>query len=489
MNGPDLSTLLASLRECVGESHVLTKHEDTVAYTEDWRHKYFGAALAIVRPGSTAEVAAVLKAAAAHGVSVVPQGGNTGLSGGATPDDSGRQIVLSTQRLNRIRQIDTANDTVVAEAGVVLQVLQEAARERGRLFPLTLAAQGSCTVGGNLATNAGGVAVLRYGSMRDLTLGLEVVTPDGSVWDGLRTLRKDNTGYDLKQLYIGSEGTLGIITAAVLKLFPQPKATLTAMMALESLDAAVTLLAEARSALGPGLTAFEVISSPCVPLLQKHFPTLRWPFAESCQASVLLEVSDHDSETHAHDVLERLLAVAMDEGIVVDGVVAESFAQSQALWALRENISEAQGMEGAHIKHDISLPASAVSAFVTETEAAVTQAAPGARVAWFGHLGDGNLHFNVLAPQGTDANVFASRQGEINMIVHDKVAAYNGSISAEHGLGQLRRDENARYKSAVELALMNRVKATLDPTGIMNPGKVLAPVRMTQHHKGIPLAG
>ncbi|WP_326541079.1 FAD-binding oxidoreductase [Pseudorhodoferax sp.] len=473
MGDADAMVVLDALRGCVGAAQVLTAATDTAAYNEDWRRKYHGRALAVVCPGSTAEVAAVMRVATAHRVPVVAQGGNTGMSGGATPDASGRQIVLSTRRLNRIRHIDAANDTLVAEAGVVLQAVQEAARAAGRLFPLALAAQGSCTIGGNLATNAGGVAVLRYGSMRDLTLGVEVVTPDGRIWDGLRGLRKDNTGYDLKQLYIGSEGTLGIITAASLKLFPQPRATLTALMALPSLDDAVRLLAEARSAMGAGLTAFEVISAPCVPLLQRHFPALRWPFAEPHPVVVLVELSDPEDEAHARALLERLLGAELDAGRVLDGVVAESLQQTQALWALRECLSEAQALEGAHIKHDICVPASAMAAFVADAGQALQQAAPGARVAWFGHLGDGNLHFNVLAPPGQDAAAFVARQDEINRLVHDRVAACGGSISAEHGLGQLRRDENARYKSPVELALMHTLKAALDPLGLMAPGKVL----------------
>ncbi|MDO9404810.1 MAG: FAD-binding oxidoreductase [Polaromonas sp.] len=472
--GDEDSGLLAALRACVGEAQVLTQADAMAPYTQDWRRKYRGRAAAVVCPASTAEVAAVLCVAHARGVPVVPQGGNTGMSGGATPDASGSGIVLSTRRLNRIRQIDIANDTVVAEAGVVLQTLQEAARDAGRLFPLALAAQGSCTVGGNLATNAGGTAVLRYGNMRDLTLGLEVVTPDGQVWDGLRALRKDNTGYDLKQLYIGSEGTLGIITAAALKLFPRPAATLSALMAIASLDDAVALLAEARQALGPALTAFEVISAACVPLLAAHFPKLRWPFAGAYPLVVLIELSDHEDEAHARELLERTLSAALESGRVLDGVVADSLARSRELWALREHISEAQGLDGPHIKHDISLPASRIAAFVQDTTARLKQAAPGVRVAWFGHLGDGNLHFNVLSPPGSDAAAFVARQDEINRIVHDRVAACDGSISAEHGLGQLRRDENARYKSGLELALMHAVKAALDPRQLMNPGKVLA---------------
>lgn len=473
-NMSDDQSVLSQLRGTVGEKHVLTEGQATAPYYEDWRKKYHGTALAVVCPANTLEVGAVMRLAQKHGLAIVPQGGNTGLSGGATPSGNARQLVLSTRRLNRIRQIDTANDTVTVESGVVLQTLQDVARENNRLFPLSLAAQGSCTVGGNLATNAGGTAVLRYGSMRDLTLGLEVVTPNGEIWDGLRALRKDNTGYDLKQLYIGSEGTLGIIAAAALKLFPHPVANLTAMMALPSLVEAVNLLAQAREALGPGLTAFEVISAPCVPLLQKHYPNLRWPFSDPCEVAVLMELTDHDNEAHARDQLERLLMRSMEAGDVLDGVVAESVAHSQTLWSLRESISEAQGLEGAHIKHDISVPASAVAQFVAQAQEALSQAAPGARCAWFGHLGDGNLHFNVLSPAGADPMPFAARQNEINEIVHDLVVHHRGSISAEHGLGQLRRDENQRYKSPLEMALLRQIKSAFDPEGRMNPGKVIA---------------
>ena len=462
--------LISALQECVGANHVLTTDADMAGYAEDWRKKYHGRPAAVVCPGTAEEVAAVVRAVLQHGATIVPQGGNTGLSGGATPDASGNQVVVSTTRLNRIREIDTANDTIVVEAGVVLAQLQEAALQQERLFPLTLASEGSCTIGGNLASNAGGNAVLRYGNMRDLTLGLEVVTAQGAIWNGLRGLRKDNTGYDLRNLYVGSEGTLGIITAATLKLFPQPKAALTAFMALNGVAAAVDLLNQAREALGPGLTAFEVISQPCVPLLAKHFPGLRWPFDEPYPVAVLIELSDHDSEAHARQTLERLLENAFEAGGVADGVVAESLTQSRALWALRESISEAQGLEGMHIKHDISLPISAIAGFIPQTEAALAALVPGVRVAWFGHMGDGNLHFNVLAPEGHDPAAFSARQPALNLLVHDLVVERQGSISAEHGLGRLRRDENQRYKSREELALQRAVKQALDPHNIMNPG-------------------
>lgn len=466
------TAFLTKVRDCVGDMYVFTEAQDTAPYIQDWRRKFEGRVLAVVCPGSTAEVAAVMRSAFEAGISVVPQGGNTGLSGGATPDASGRQIVLSTRRLKAVREIDTSNDTAVVEAGVPLETLQEVARKNDRLFPLSLAAQGSCTIGGNLATNAGGTAVLRYGNMRDLTLGLEVVTPDGRIWDGLRGLRKDNSGYDLKQLYIGSEGTLGVITAATLKLFPLPAAKMTAMLALASVDDAVKLLELSRVALGPSLSAFEAISAACVPLLQQHFPSLRWPFSTMHAVCVLLEVSDHIGELHAREALERVVMAAMDAETVVDAVVAESIAQSNSLWALRESLSEAQGLDGPHIKHDIALPAADMAAFVREATAALLQLAPGCRVAWFGHLGDGNLHFNVLSPPG-DLQRFLGMQAAINRLVHDKVHAFRGSISAEHGLGQLRHVEITRYKCPIEIELMRRVKLVLDPKNLMNPGKLL----------------
>ncbi|QHE83462.1 FAD-binding oxidoreductase [Hydrogenophaga sp. BPS33] len=470
------SELLASLARCVGERHVLTTPTDTAPFSQDWRRKYRGEAAAVVSPASTAEVAAVLQLAHAQRIPVVTQGGNTGMSGGATPDGSGTQIVLSTRRLNRIRHVDALNDTIEVEAGVVLEAVQVAASEVGRLFPLALAAQGSCTIGGNLATNAGGTAVLRYGNARDLALGLEVVTPDGRIWNGLRGLRKDNTGYDLKQLYIGSEGTLGVITAAVLMLFPPPAARRTAMLTLPSIDNAVQLLNRVRAELGPALTAFEVISAACVPVLQRHFPAMRWPFETLVPVVALIETSDHESEAHARDTLAFVLEQALEDEIATDGVIGESVAQSRALWTLREHLSEAQALEGSHIKHDIAVPISRVAAFVDAAVKQLQRGFPGARMAWFGHLGDGNLHFNVLAPVDADPQAFCARQDEVNRLVHDLVQAHSGSISAEHGLGQLRRDESARYKDSVELALMQGVKQALDPLGLMNPGKVLGPM-------------
>jgi FAD/FMN-containing dehydrogenase len=452
---------------------LLTDPADTAPFLTDWRRKWRGRALAVAQPDSTDDVAAVLRWCHAQRVPVVPQGGNTGLSGGATPDGTGQALLLSLTRLQRIRSVDPVNQTIEAEAGVTLQALQDAAREAGRLFPLSLAAQGSCTIGGNLATNAGGVQVLRYGNARELCLGLEVVTPDGRVWNGLRALRKDNTGYDLRDLYIGSEGTLGVITAAVLKLFPLPAAQLTAFVAVPSVDAAIALLQRAQSRLGAGLTAFELMGDACIALVERHVPAARLPLAERSPWYVLIELSDTREEAHAATALEALLEAALEEGVAVDAAVSSNLAQLRALWALREDISESQGAEGPAIKHDIALPISRIAAFVESTTTAVAQAFPGLRPICFGHLGDGNLHYNFSPARGQDQAAFIALEGPVNRLVHDAVAAAGGSISAEHGLGVLRRDESARYKSAVELQLMHAIKTALDPLNLMNPAKVL----------------
>jgi FAD/FMN-containing dehydrogenase len=466
---------LDTLRGIVGDAHVLTG-ADAAPYLTDWRERYSGHALAVVRPGSTGEVAAVVRACASAGVPIVPQGGNTGLCGGATPDDSGRAVVVLLQRLNRIRSTDLANDTMEVEAGCVLQTVQQAAHEAGRLFPLSLAAEGSCTIGGNLATNAGGTQVLRYGTMRALTLGLEVVTAQGDIWHGLRALRKDNTGYDLRDLYIGSEGTLGIITAATLKLYPQPAARCTALLALASIDDAIAMLTLARRGFGAALTGFELMSRSCLDAVVRCFPQQHLPFdgaAATLPWYALLEVSDSESEEHARERFETILGEAMESGCVKDAVIAGSMAQSQALWHLRESIPLAEKAAGKSIKHDVSIPVSRMAAFVEDTNRALQQAFPGIQHVIFGHLGDGNLHYNVTGGADLAEADLLARQDAIFELVHDHVHAVNGSISAEHGVGQLKRDALLRYKSPVELALMHSVKRALDPQGIMNPGKVL----------------
>ncbi len=465
-------SLLQELQNAVGASHVLTEG-DLSAWVQDWRGRWRGKPLAVVRPGSTTEVAAVLRLCAAHGTSVVPQGGNTGLVGGGVPDTSGRQVLLSLQRLNRLRGIDAANLTLTAEAGCVLQSLQEAAQAQGLLLPLSLAAEGSCTIGGNLATNAGGTQVLRWGNARDLCLGLEVVTAGGEVWPGLSGLRKDNTGYDLRDLFIGSEGTLGVITAATLKLAPLPAATTTALAACATLDDCVALLSRARAYLGAGLTGFEVMGAFALELVARHFPALPRPLPGAAWA-VLLEHSDTESEAHSRERFEAVLGAALESGIVSDAVVAENLAQSQALWHLRESIPLAQAEEGLNIKHDISLPVSAIPAFVAQADAALQAAYPGVRLVNFGHLGDGNLHYNVQAPVGADGERFlAEEEHRVNTIVFDIVATFGGSFSAEHGIGVLKREELALRKSAVALALMRQIKTALDPQGLLNPGRML----------------
>jgi FAD/FMN-containing dehydrogenase len=456
---------------------LLTDPAEMAPFLRDYRGKWQGHALAVAQPDTAAAVASVLRWCCERRVPVVPQGGNTGLAGGSVPDASGKALLLSLSCLNRIRQVDVVNNTVVAEAGCTLQQVQDAAREAGRLYPLSLAAEGSCTIGGTLSTNAGGVQVLRYGNARELCLGLEVVTPQGELWNGLQGLRKDNTGYDLRHLYIGAEGTLGVITAAVLKLFPQPAARASAFVAVSSPEAALALLSLAQARLGAGLTAFELISETCIGLVRRHIPGIRCPLDEPSPWYVLLELADSRDEGQAKSDVETLLEAAIERQIARDAVIPGSLAQLNSLWALRENISEAQAAEGQNIKHDISLPVSRIAAFIAATDAAIEQAVPGLRMVVFGHLGDGNLHYNVSPPAGSagpqqDA-AFAGLEASLNRLVHDAVIAHGGSISAEHGLGVLRRDEAARYKSPVELRLMHTVKAALDPLNLMNPGKLL----------------
>jgi FAD/FMN-containing dehydrogenase len=468
----DISSLRSSF-----SGRLITDNVDAEAFLTDWRRKWTGRALAVAQPDTAADVAAVMRWCGANNVPAVPQGGNTGLSGGATPDASGDDLVLSLTRLNKVRHIDIVNNTIEVEAGVTLAQVQESARAAGRLFPLSLAAQGSCTIGGNLATNAGGVQVLRFGNARELCLGLEVVTADGELWDGLRGLRKDNTGYDLRDLFIGSEGTLGVITAAVLKLFPLPAAQVAAFVATPTASAAVDLLQLAHQAAGASLTAFELVSEACLDLVQKHSSSARNPLTEPSPWYVLVEISDPESEAHAMSSLERMLEQAIQQGLATDAAVSASLAQFKSLWALREDISEAQSAHGKTIKHDISLPISRIPDFLKSMDSELTAAFPSVQVICFGHLGDGNLHYNIspvrVLSDDNSAQAFAALELPINRIVHDEVARMGGSISAEHGLGVLRRDESARFKSPVELRLMKRIKQALDPRGLLNPGKLL----------------
>ena len=470
-----MKDLIPQLRSAVGAANVLTEG-DLSAYEMDWRRRARGKALAVVRPGSTEEVAAVVRACAAAGTPIVPQGGNTGMVVGSTPDDSGRAVVLNLTRMNRVRAIDAGNLTITLDAGCVLQNVQDAAESAGFLFPLSLAAEGSCTIGGNLGTNAGGTQVVRYGNTRDLCLGLEVVTAQGEVWDGLSGLRKDNTGYDLRDLFIGSEGTLGVITGATMKLYPQPRATLTAWAAVPSMEAALTLLGLAHRNLGAGLTGFEVMGQFALGLVARHMPQLRVPFQQESAYCVLLETSDQESEEHARAQFERLLEAALEDGCATDAVVAENIAQARALWHVRESIPLAQAEEGLNIKHDISIPVSRIPAFCAETDALLQRQIAGVRLVNFGHLGDGNLHYNVQAPEGGDMQAFLRDQEErVNALVFDQVQRFGGSISAEHGIGTLKVDKLPHYKSPVALRMMQAVKKALDPQGIMNPGKVLVP--------------
>ncbi|HNB05590.1 MAG TPA: FAD-binding oxidoreductase [Thauera aminoaromatica] len=465
--------LNARLRAIVGAANVLDGETDMAPFLSDWRGRYHGRARAVVRPRDTAEVAAVVAACAQAGVAMVPQGGNTGLCGGATPLADGAAVVINLARLDRVRALDPDNDTLTVEAGCTLAAVQEAAQAAGRLFPLSLASEGSCLIGGNLSTNAGGVQVLRYGNTRDLVLGLEVVLPDGRVWDGLRALRKDNTGYDLKQLFIGAEGTLGIVTAAVLKLFPAIRTRATAWVAVADPRAAVRLLGLLRAACGDRVSAFEIVGRTALGLVLRHIPGARDPLAGAPAWTVLVELSDPAVDAPLEAQLEAVLGEAVAQGLASDAVVAASVAQARALWALREDISEAQRIEGVSIKHDVSVPVSRIPEFLERAGAALAARWPDIRVVAFGHIGDGNLHYN-LSKAVADANAtFIARTAEVNGIVHDLVCELGGSISAEHGLGQLKREEVLRYKPALEMELMRRVKQAFDPAGLMNPGKVL----------------
>jgi FAD/FMN-containing dehydrogenase len=450
-------TLQKRLAAIVGEANVLTGVEDTKPYLTDWRRQYSGAAECVVRPGSTREVAEAVALCAQEKVAIVPQGGNTGLVGGSVPTGTRREIVLSLGRMHRIRALDALNDTITVEAGCVLANVQRAAAEAGRFYPLSLAAEGSCQIGGNLATNAGGVNVLRYGMAREHVLGLEVVLPDGRVWDGLRGLRKDNTGYDLKQLFIGAEGTLGIITAAVLRLYPKANATATAWIAAKSAREAVELLAALRSRLGERISAFELVSRSCLEAVLAHVPELRDPLPGPHAWYVLAELAD----SGAQGALEERVAEALEGR---EAVLAQSGEQSRALWRIRESIPEAQF---TNVKHDISVPVSRIADFIAAAEPALKAAFTDIPIYCFGHIGDGNLHYNVGAP------AHVAQRAAINRIVYDAVTRLGGSISAEHGLGQLKREAIRELKSDLELELMRAVKRALDPQGLMNPGKVL----------------
>ncbi len=458
------------LHAIVGDAGLITSAQDMAPYLSDWRGNLAGAARCVVRPDGSAEVAQVVGLCAQNRIPIVPQGGNTGLVGGSVPDGSGDAVVLSLKRMNRIRAVDSANDTLVAEAGCILMDIQQAADDHDRLFPLRLAAEGSCTIGGNLSTNAGGTAVLRYGNTRELVLGLEAVLPSGEIWNGLRGLRKDNTGYDLKQLFIGAEGTLGIVTAVVLKLFPKPRSSCTALVAVADPAAAVALLAQVRGALGDRLTGFELMSRLCLDHVIRHFPATVEPFSRSHPWQVLVELADTMIDAGLDDRLGGVLEKAIESDLAIDAVIASSAAQSRALWNIREHIPEAEKLEGKSVKHDISVPISRIADFIARCDPALQSAFPAAKIICFGHVGDGNLHYNLAFPGSAPT---AEQSSAANRVVYGLLDQLGGSISAEHGLGQLKREEITRHKSAVEMEMMRSIKRMLDPHNIMNPGKVV----------------
>jgi FAD/FMN-containing dehydrogenase len=470
----DPSDALARLQKLLGDKGFIADAAGMEPFLREERGTYHGAAKAVLRPISTEEVSAIVKLCAEAKLPIFPQGGNTGLAGGAVPWEDGHGVVLSLSRMNRVREIDPIDYSITVEAGVILADVQKAAEGVDRLFPLSLGAEGSCQIGGNISTNAGGIQVLRYGNTRSLVLGLEVVLPDGRVWHGLRALRKDNTGYDMKQLFIGGEGTLGIITAATLRLFPLPKAVETALLGLTRVEDAMELFSRARKASGDQLTAFELMSRFGIDMALKHVTGIVDPLPTIFPWYVLLEVSSSEAQSGLLETLERFLSDSMEAGLINDGVIAKSGMQARDLWRIREGLVEAQKYEGASVKHDISVPVSKVANFITSAHAAIEEWMPGIRPNAFGHVGDGNIHYNIHQPVAAEKAAFLARQTELNRIVHDIAVGLNGSISAEHGIGRLKVGELAHYKEPLELEMMRRVKQALDPGGIMNPGKILA---------------
>ena len=459
-------------RLLLGDTNVLTAAEDIASHLTEWRGLYIGKTLAVLKPGSTSEVSAVMKLASQMKVSIVPQGGNTGLVGGQIPSTKGDEVVLSLSRLNRIRQVDVNSASMVAEAGVTLASAQRAAEAANQYFPLSLAAEGTCTIGGNLATNAGGTAVLAYGNARELTLGVEVVLADGRILNGLGSLRKDNTGYDLKNLFVGSEGTLGIITAATLKLFPQPAEIATAFCAVSTPEQAVDLLKISKKKAGSAVTTCEIMSNLAVEFVLRHGHDVVLPLQGAGTWYVLLELSGSEGGNSA-TLLESILEEAFENGIIEDAAIAQSGSQRAAIWKLRELLSEVQSHEGGSIKHDVSLPLAKIPEFLRKADEAVAVLIPSCRPAAFGHIGDGNIHYNVSQPMGANKEEFLARWKDMNAVVHDIVYQLGGSFSAEHGIGQLKRDELRKYKDPVAIELMIAIKMALDPAGILNPEKVI----------------
>lgn len=470
---PLTADLIARFTAITGASHALTGDNDIAPYLTENRGLYHGHSPLVLKPGTVEEVSAILKLASETGTPVVPQGGNTGLVGGQTPRTGGEDVVISLERLNRVRAVDPVANTITVDGGAILAEVQKAAEAVDRLFPLSLGSEGSCRIGGNLSTNAGGTAVLAYGNMRQLCYGLEVVLPTGEIWNGLRSLKKDNTGYDLRDLFIGAEGTLGIITGAVLKLFPRPPGHEVAFAGVPSVEAALGLFQLAQARCGPALTGFELMPRLGVEFTARHIPGVRDPLPSAHPWYALVDISTSDSAETAAGMMQALMEDGFAAGLVEDAVIAQSEAQKTALWHMRESMSPAQKPEGGSIKHDVSVPVSRIPHFMAEAEQAVLAAIPGARICAFGHMGDGNIHYNVSQPVGADKQAFLDRWHEINVIVHGIVRAHDGSISAEHGIGQLKRDELAAIRQPIEIELMQRIKHAFDPAGIMNPDKVV----------------
>lgn len=465
--------LIDQIRAVVGDLGLLTQSTDTAAYAQDWRKLYQGATRAVIRPGNTHELAEVVRLCAQAGAAIVPQGGNTSMVGGAVPNEDGSELVLSTARLNRIRDLDPIDMTLTIEAGVTLKAAQLAAADQGCLLPLSISSEGTAQIGGVLAVNAGGNNTLRYGNARDLVLGLEVVLPDGSIWNGLRRLRKDNTGYCLRQLFVGSEGTLGVITAAVLKLVPAPREVAVAFCGVASPEAALQLFTRFQAHDASALSAFELMSGLGTEFVLKHIPSATLPLAQPAPFYALVELATPRPNAGMRGSIEEVLEKALEDGIVLDAAIAESDAQRAGIWRLREEHSEAQKREGASVKNDVSVPVSKVPAFIRKATAACEKLVPGVRCVPFGHMGDGNIHFNLVQPVGSDPAWFLDQDHAIMDVVNEVVREYDGSFSAEHGIGKLKSYMMPEWRGGAELALMQRIKAALDPAGIMNPGKVL----------------
>ena len=464
---------IQELTNLIGKNNVLIDIADQKKYVSDWFGRANGKALAVAKPANPEEIASIVKLSAKYHVAIVPQGGNTGLVGGGLPDDSGQELVLSLERINKIRSLDALGKTISVDAGVILENLHQYTQEHGLEFPLTMGSQGSATIGGLLSTNAGGTAVLRYGNARDLCLGLEVITAEGEIWNGLRSLRKDNTGYDLRDLFIGAEGTLGIITGAVLKLVPLPKARLSALLSLNSPSLAIQLLEYVQTKANSQLTAFELISDTCLNLVDQYFPQFAYPFSTKVPYCVLIEISDNESEEHAYELLNAMLEEAFEMNLITDAIIPQSLAQSKRFWEIREHIPLSQVEDGKNIKHDISLPISKIPNFIEEAKKIILEQLPNARIIDFGHLGDGNLHYNVAAPKGENVDAFMKNKVIVNELIHDLVDQMGGSISAEHGIGANKAHELVKYKTPTELNLMKKIKAGLDPQGMFNPKKIL----------------